>query len=67
MSKNMLMQQKGTDFILNKMRTADGRLLHRYRDGERMHTAFLDDYAFFISGLIELYEASFDVNILRMP
>ena len=47
-------------FILKHLRRQDGRLLHRWRDGEASMPANLDDYAFFISGLIELYEAAFD-------
>lgn len=53
------------DFILNKMRRPDGRLLHRYRDGQAAIPAYLDDYAFFISGLIEVYEATFDASYLK--
>ncbi len=48
------------DFVLRYLRTRQGRLLHRYRDGEAAIEAHLDDYAFFVWGLIELYEASFD-------
>jgi len=43
----------------------DGRLLHRYRDGEAGILANLDDYAFFVWGLIELYEATFEVHYLK--
>ena len=46
-------------FILTALRQSDGRLLHRYRDGEAGITANVDDYAFLIWGLIELYEATF--------
>jgi hypothetical protein len=53
------------DFILKSARTADGRLLHRYRDGEAALTASVDDYAFLIYGLLELYEATFDINNLK--
>jgi uncharacterized protein YyaL (SSP411 family) len=53
------------DFILNKMRTANGRFWHRYRDGEAALTANVNDYAFFIYGLLELYETTFEVNYLK--
>jgi uncharacterized protein YyaL (SSP411 family) len=56
---------QAVDFILDHLRKPDGRLLHRYRDGEAGITANLDDYAFFIWGLIELYEATFDANYLK--
>jgi len=52
-------------FILARMRDAGGRLLHRYRNREAAIPAFLDDYAFLIWGLVELYEATFDSGYLR--
>jgi len=55
---------KAADFILKKMRTDDDRLLHRYR-GEAGITGILDDYAFFIWGLIEIYETVFDAKYLK--
>ena len=57
--------KRAADFILENVRSPEGRLLHRYRDGEAALTAHLDDYAFFIYGLLELYEATFDVNCLK--
>ncbi len=53
------------DFILSRMRTEDGRLYHRYREGEPAVMAFLDDYAFLVWGLVELYEATFRVSYLK--
>lgn len=52
-------------FILDRLHTPDGRLLHRYRDGQAGITAHTDDYAFFIWGLIELYGATFDPRFLK--
>ncbi|HEU4364942.1 MAG TPA: thioredoxin domain-containing protein [Candidatus Krumholzibacteria bacterium] len=42
------------------------RLLHRWRDGEAAIPGMLDDYAFFTWGLLELYEATFDVAYLEL-
>jgi uncharacterized protein YyaL (SSP411 family) len=53
------------DFILANMRKADGRLWHRYRDEWAGVDANLDDYAFLVWGLIELYEATFDASHLE--
>ncbi len=53
-------------FILNNMLDADGRLLHRYREGQSAVPAYADDYIFLIWGLIELYEATFDANHLQI-
>ncbi len=52
------------DFILQKMRTPNGRLYRRYRQGEVANPGYADDYAFLIWGLLELYETVFDVNYL---
>jgi hypothetical protein len=57
--------KRAADFILGAMRDSAGRLLHRYRDGEAALSSHVDDYAFFIWGLLELYEATFDVRYLR--
>ncbi|WP_373689041.1 thioredoxin domain-containing protein [Clostridium sp. YIM B02551] len=57
--------KKSADFILNKLVNKDGRLLARYRDGEAASLAVLEDYAFLVWGLIELYEACFDTKYLE--
>jgi len=53
-------------FVLNKLRKEDGRLLARYREGEAAYLAYLDDYAFFIWGLIEQYEATYHPEYLKV-
>ncbi|HEY9161898.1 MAG TPA: thioredoxin domain-containing protein [Desulfomonilia bacterium] len=57
--------EKAAAFILGQMRIDDGGLFHRYCDGQTAIPGFLDDYAFFIWGLIELYETTFDVKYLE--
>jgi hypothetical protein len=57
---------RAADFILSNMRDDTGRLLHRYRLGESGLSAHIDDYSFFIWGLLELYEASFDPKYLKI-
>ena len=47
------------DFILSKMRSERG-LLRTHRNGESRLNAYLDDYAFLIFGLVDLYEAGFE-------
>ncbi len=56
---------KAGDFLLQELRRKDGRLLKRYRDGEAGLPAHLEDYAFAVWGLIDLYEASFDARYLQ--
>ncbi len=53
------------DFVLTHMVTPEGRLLHRWRDGEAAVPGLLDDYAFMIWGIIELYGATGEVRWLR--
>jgi uncharacterized protein YyaL (SSP411 family) len=57
--------KRAVNFILENMRTSDGRLLHRHRDGEAAVAAYLDDYAFLIYGMLELYETTFEVDYLK--
>lgn len=52
------------EFILSNMNPATGELLHRYRAGEAGIKGMLEDYAFFTAGLLELYEADFNVKWL---
>ena len=56
--------EKSAQFILNNLTDNNGRLLKRYRNGNAGLDAHLDDYAFFIWGLLELYEATFNVTYL---
>ncbi len=51
--------------VMTHMVREDGRLLHRYRDGEAVLPAYAADYAFLTWGLLELYEATFEVSWLR--
>jgi len=51
-------------FILHNLQD-DGRLIHTYRSGEAKVDGNLDDYAFLVWGLIELYEATFNTKYLE--
>ena len=53
------------NFILSTMRDRSRRLLHRHREGESAVNGLLNDYAFLVWGLLELYEAGFDPQILE--
>jgi uncharacterized protein YyaL (SSP411 family) len=58
--------QKAAGFIESKLYDPKtGKLLRRYRDGEAAIDGFVDDYAYLIQGLIDLYEASFEVKWLE--
>lgn len=47
-------------FLLDHVRTEDGRLLHRWRAGEAAIPAMADDFACLAWGLVELYGATFE-------
>ncbi len=62
----LAMAAGAASFIESRMLVNGDRLLHRYRGGEASVPAYLDDYAFFIWGLIELYQAGFDPGRLEL-
>ncbi len=57
--------QNAARFVLRAMRRDDGTLYATSRHGKAHLDAYLDDYAFLIAGLIDLYEADFDARWLR--
>ena len=48
--------KKAALFVLENL-VMGGRLFRSFKDGTPKHNAYLDDYAFFITALIDLYEA----------
>ncbi len=52
-------------FVLTRLRSPDGRLMKRYRAGDAGLPAHLEDYAFLVWGLLELYEATWDASWLN--
>jgi uncharacterized protein YyaL (SSP411 family) len=54
-----------TGFIMNKMKDEKEMIYHRYAKGERAIEGFLDDYAFLVWGLLEVYEACFEMSYLQ--
>lgn len=55
---------KAAKFVLTKMRDQDGRLLRTYRQGKKHTIGYLDDYAFMIEALLNLYETTFETKWL---
>ncbi len=57
---------EAVNFIEDNLTDNEGYLLRRYRDGEAYYNAYAQDYAFYIWGLIEMYEAGFDPAYLQL-
>jgi uncharacterized protein YyaL (SSP411 family) len=59
--------RRAAEFLVARMYDAQtGTLLRRWRQGEAAIPAFLDDYALFVQGLLDLYEAQFDRRDLEL-
>jgi uncharacterized protein YyaL (SSP411 family) len=57
--------ERAAAFLREKLRDpATGQLAHSYRAGGRDDRGFAEDYAFLIQGLLDLYEATFDIRHL---
>jgi uncharacterized protein len=50
------------DFVLTRMRDDDGRLLRTFNAGEAKLNAYLEDHAFLLEALLDLYEATFEAR-----
>ena len=48
------------EFVLDRLRAPDGRLLRTYNAGQAKLDGYLEDYAFLLEALLVLYEATFD-------
>ncbi len=63
--KYLSMAEKGVAFIEEHL-SQKGRLKVRYRDGSSKGEGHLEDYAFYSLALLNLYEASFDIQYLKL-
>jgi uncharacterized protein YyaL (SSP411 family) len=50
--------ENAASFVLEKLRTREGRLLRTYRAGSAKLPAYIEDYAFLAFGLLRLHEAT---------
>jgi uncharacterized protein YyaL (SSP411 family) len=55
--------KRNAQFVLSNLRR-DGLLLRTYKDGVAKFNAYLEDYAFFIEGLVTLFETSGELTWL---
>jgi uncharacterized protein YyaL (SSP411 family) len=65
MSEYTEQARKANAFIESEMREKNGTLLHRYREGHKAIGGHMEDYAFMIFGLLELYESTLDPHYLE--
>jgi uncharacterized protein len=65
-SRYLEIATRAANFLRGNLYEEKRKLLYRnYREGRSEIEAFADDYAFVILGLLDLYEASFDVEWLK--
>jgi uncharacterized protein YyaL (SSP411 family) len=57
--------ERAVAFMESNMTQDNGDLWHRWRDGHVAVEGQLEDYAFMIQGLLELYESTFDLKYLK--
>ncbi|WP_084511546.1 thioredoxin domain-containing protein [Desulfatibacillum aliphaticivorans] len=63
--KYTLAAVRAANFILDALQDGEGHLQKRFREGEAALPGLLDDYAFMVWGLLELYESTFGVKWLK--
>lgn len=56
---------KNADFIIKRVWSPDGNLMHSFKDGKATINGFLEDYAHVIQAFISLYEVTFDEKWLH--
>ena len=56
--KYLQIAKKAVEFIENKLTSNDGHLRRTFKDGQSKLNAYLEDYAFYISGLLDLFAAN---------
>ena len=56
--------ERNAGFVLERLQR-DGRLLRSWKDGDARIDGFLEDYAFFIEGLLALYRSTLDAQWLE--
>jgi len=56
--------EKAMKFILSTLKTPEGKLLRRFREGEARYDGYLFDYSSIAVASLELYEATYDTKYI---
>jgi uncharacterized protein YyaL (SSP411 family) len=54
--------ERNAGFLLRELRQENGRLLRTWKAGKAKLNGYLEDYSYFIEGLLELYQTTFDAQ-----
>lgn len=54
-TKYLQTARNAINFVETKIAAGDGRLQHTFKDGRSKLNAYLDDYAFYVGGLLDLF------------
>jgi uncharacterized protein YyaL (SSP411 family) len=54
--------QGNADFLLRELTLENGRLLRTWKDGQAKLNGYLEDYAYLIEALLELYQTTFETR-----
>lgn len=57
--------KKSVDFIINNLVDEENNVGVRYREGEVLRNGTLEDYSMLVWALIEMYQATFELNYLK--
>jgi uncharacterized protein YyaL (SSP411 family) len=57
--------ERNAEFLLSELRTSNGRLYHTWKAGVARFNGYLEDYAYLVEGLLELYQTTFDPRWYR--
>ncbi len=56
---------RAMEFILTRLRTPEGKILRRYRDGEARYDGYLCDYTATTTACMDLYEATYEPHYIQ--
>jgi uncharacterized protein len=56
---------KAMQFLLDRLRTSEGKMLRRYREGESRYDGYLFDHSATAVACLDLYEATYDSHYIQ--